>query len=35
MVWENFDEYGGWRRRLVKELIEAGVAVDEHKARMA
>lgn len=35
MVWENFDEYGGWKRRLVKELIEAGVAVDEHKARTA
>ena len=35
MVWETFDEYGGWKRRLVKELIEAGVAVDEHKAQMA
>ena len=35
MVWETFDEYGGWKRRLVKELIEAGVEVDEHKAQMA
>jgi predicted nucleotide-binding protein len=35
IVWENFDEDGGWKRRLVKELIEAGVAVDEHKAHMA
>lgn len=32
MVWENFDEYGGWKRRSVKELIEAGVAVDEQSA---
>lgn len=32
MVWENFDDNGGWRRRLVKELIGAGIAVDTQKA---
>ena len=35
MVWENFDDHGGWKRRLLKELIEAGVAVDQQKASMA
>lgn len=35
MVWENFDDHGGWKRRLVKELIEAGVAVDQQRASMA
>lgn len=35
MVWQNFDDHGGWKRQLVKELIEAGVAVDQQRASMA
>lgn len=31
VVWQDFDEGGEWKRRLVKELIEAGVAIDERK----
>lgn len=32
VVWQDFDDHGGWKQRLVKELTEAGVAVDQHKA---
>nr|WP_232118093.1 nucleotide-binding protein [Luteimonas sp. XNQY3] len=35
MVWESFDDHGGWKRRLIKEIIEAGIAIDARKASMA
>lgn len=35
MVWENYDDHGGWKRRLVQELIEAGLEVDRAKALLA
>lgn len=35
IAWEAYDDHGGWKRNLVKELIEAGVQIDPHKASTA
>jgi predicted nucleotide-binding protein len=35
IVWENFDDNGGWKGRLAKELIEAGQDIDLAKVLSA
>jgi len=34
-VWVSFDENGGWKRSIVKELLEAGLRIDESAALTA
>jgi predicted nucleotide-binding protein len=31
IVWESFDEHGGWRQKLAKELSAAGFEIDWNK----